>query len=566
MKIHVATISEKALNVRLRESYYARQKKLFVVVIGLVSLLPFAIHIWASSAGYRESWMAKTSGDLEILANSRGETIAMFLNSQEDLLASYVELNRMDDLTAPGRLDRIFAAFQPSGVITDLGVIDRSGRHVAYAGPYGRQLAGRNYADAAWYKETMSSGRYVSDVFLGYRGVPHQIVAVADRERGWILRATINSELFNSLLKSADVGPGGDAFIVNRKGELQSPSRLGLMSIGADDVMMFGSLAADGKVKLTGGFLTASVPLKGGDWIMVLMTDVHASLAGFYAARQRDLWTMLVAGAAVLAVSTVLVRSMVGKIEEADRTRAALGDRVRQAEKMALVGRIAASVAHEVNNPLQIINDQAGLLGEMLDEEHGIPGGRLAEYHDSADSIKRNVRRASDVTHKLLGFSRSPAEVEAYADINLLVEETIGFLEKEAAINQIQILREFDAAIGKTITDPCQLQQVFLNILNNAMDAVGRDGSITVRTSMRGGDVSVEFADSGPGIPAEARNKLFDPFFSTKGERGTGLGLSISFNIMQRLGGSLNASSGPEAGSVFTVCVPFVPAKEAAAA
>lgn len=563
MKIHTATISEAALNVRSRESYYARQKKLFIVVIGLVSLLPFSIHIWASSSGYRESWMTKTSGDLESLAKSRGETIEMFLESQENLLASYVELNQVRELSSNGRLEKILSAFERSGVITDLGVIDKNGRHLAYAGPYRRELMGRNYTEAEWFKETISGGRYVSDVFLGYRGVPHQVVAVSDPDRTWMLRATINSAMFNSLLESAQVGPGGDAFIINLKGELQSPSRLGIKSVKAGDIFTYSLLAKEDKVRLVGDFLTASVPLMGGDWLLVLKTDVHASLAGFYAARQRDLWTMLIAGVAMLIVSTVLVRSMVGKIEQADKTRAALGDRVRQAEKMALVGRIAASVAHEINNPLQIIDNQAGLLKDMLAEEHGIPADRLTEYHDSADSIKRNIRRASNVTHKLLGFSRGSAEAAAPTDVNRLVDETIGFLEKEAAINHIAIVRAFDAGLGETLTDSCQLQQVFLNILNNAMDAIGKDGAITVRTARSDGDVIVEFSDSGPGLPVEAQHRLFDPFFSTKGERGTGLGLSISFNIMQRLGGSLNAANGPVKGSVFTVSIPFVPANPA---
>lgn len=559
MKIYVATVSEKALNVRSREAYYARQKRLFVLVIGAVSILPLAAHIWLASQEYRQSWIEKTSSDLLSLARSRNETITLFLESQENLLAGYVEINGMRDLVGPGKLEKVFAAINKSGVITDLGIIGKHGEHLAYVGPYEKELSQRNYAQAEWFQHTMNTGRYVSDIFLGYRKVPHQIVAVASRDRSWILRATINSEMFNNLLASADVGPGGDAFIINLKGELQTPSRHGLKSLNPDTIMPASGMREDGGTRLADGYITAAVPFKGSNkWLMVLRTNVDSSLSEFYAARRRDLLIMALAAIGIVGFAAFSVRSMVGKIEAADRTRATLNDRVREAEKMALVGRIAASVAHEINNPLQIIGDQAGLLREMIQEEHAIPQDRIAEYTDTANSISRNVKRASAVTHRLLGFSRSKGEEFSISDINQMLEETIGFIEKESHANNIDINRQFDDNLPRAFTDACQLQQVFLNLLNNAAEAIGQNGSITIRTSRINDEIIVEIADSGAGLAPEVQQKIFDPFFSTKDGRGTGLGLSISFNIMQRLGGRLNARNGSHKGAVFTVSVPCV--------
>lgn len=556
----MATISEQALKVRSRDSYYASQRKLFVLVIGVVSILPLVLHIWLSSREYYQSWVEKTSVDLVDLAISRRETIELFLKSQEDLLAGHVELNELGALANPERLKNTFAAMNKSGLITDLGVIDAKGNHLAYEGPYKENLLSRNYAQAQWFSQTMKDGRYISDVFLGYRDVPHQVVAVASADRTWLLRATINSHMFNSLLEGANVGPGGDAFIINRAGELQSPSRHGLKAIGTDETLALYEIGQSSLAKLSGGYLTAALPLKDGDWLLVLRADVESSLAGFYDARQRDMFMVAIAAALVLIVATLIVRYMVGKIEEADKKRSALGDRVRQAEKMALVGRIAASVAHEINNPLQIIGDHAGLLKEMLQDEETMNAAHRVIYEEIASGITKNVNRASTVTHKLLGFSRPGGEGKGPVDINRMIEETVGFIEKEALANGITITRHLQEGLPVTVTDGCQLQQVFLNLLNNAVEAIGRSGSVSITTSLVDGQMVVEFADSGPGLPPQGALRIFDPFYSTKEGRGTGLGLSISFNIMQRLGGSLQARNGSHKGAVFTVSLPMVSA------
>ncbi len=554
MKLYSATIPGAALNIRSREAYYAGQKQLFAVVVILVAIVPLVFISWTAARFYQNSWLAKTSAEMQSLAESRGELIDLFLNNQENLLAGLVELYEPAWLAAPGNLEKLFAAMNRDGVIVDLGLIAGDGAHLGYTGPYAEHLKGKNYATAKWFAEVMENGRYVSDVFSGYRGVPHIIVAVTDPGRTWLLRATINSELFNALLASAEVGPGGDAFIINRNGEMQTPSRLGSTALSAEEKSL---LATDRALAVhqSPDYLYAAAAIKNSDWLLVLKTDINSSLADFYRAKKRDNLIILAAALLILAVATILMRSMMNRVEGADRQRMQLYDRIRHSEKMALIGRMAASVAHEINNPLQIIGDQAGWLDELLDEEKPEALKNSAEYRTAFQKIRAQVKRASTITHRLLGFSRSTEGTKSRVGINALLEDTVSFLEKEARNHRIAIRRNLDPALPDITTDSAQLQQVFLNILNNAFDAIGKEGAVTISTSLTRGQIRVEIADSGPGLSPEALGKIFEPFFTTK-QAGTGIGLSISYNIVERLGGAIEARNGKTGGGIFTVTLP----------
>ncbi|HZY05261.1 MAG TPA: ATP-binding protein [Anaeromyxobacteraceae bacterium] len=558
MRVHTATIPAEALRIQPREAYYARQKRLFALAFILVSLVPLALLNYEASRFYQASWMEKTTLELAGMAASRRELIDLFLRTQEAQLASLVETHTQAELTREPRLQDLFRAVSRNGVITDLGVIDREGRHLAYAGPFQRELAGRNYAGAEWFAEVMRTGRYVSDVFPGYRNVPHIIVAVTDARKDWILRATIDSGLFNGLVASANVGPGGDAYIIDLQGRLQTPSRHGHQRIPPEEVRPIARLADGGRMSdAIGGSLFAAARLNGGTWLLVLETNVDSSLAAYHRARQRNGLIILAAAVAIVLVAVLLTRSMVDRLARADGQRAALSERVRHVEKMALVGRLAASVAHEINNPLQNISEHAGLVDEILRGGAPAGGADLEECHRSLQKIRDQVTRASAITHRLLGFSRAPDRPREPADLNRAVEDTIALLEGEARRHRIAIARDFQSDLAPVGTDPGQLQQVVLNVLGNAMDAIGSGGEIRVATRADGPWLRIDVLDSGPGLPAEALARMFDPFFTTKRNgKGTGLGLFVSRNIMERLGGDLTASNRAGGGSVFTIRLP----------
>jgi len=247
--------------------------------------------------------------------------------------------------------------------------------------------------------------------------------------------------------------------------------------------------------------------------------------------------------------------------QRADLERNLLANQVGEIEKMALIGRLAASVAHEVNNPLQIISDQAGLMSDLMEDEKPATVVHFEDYVKAVDKIRKQVKRTSTITHRLLGFSRPQEYARSAVNINQAVEETVVLLEHEAHRQHIVIRRHYQADLPEIRTDAGHVQQVILNIVHNAMDAIGQNGSIDI-TSHFAKDrrhVVIDFVDTGPGLPPEVLEHLYDPFFTTKPKgKGTGLGLYVSRDIMVQIGGELVATNIDGGGAMFSLHLPVV--------
>lgn len=234
-------------------------------------------------------------------------------------------------------------------------------------------------------------------------------------------------------------------------------------------------------------------------------------------------------------------------------------ERLQQAQKLAALGELSAGLAHEINNPLAMIRQEAELLQHLL-PTHVLQ--RLAEgeeVRDSLSEIIRQVDRCKSITHNLLNYARRNEPVLQAVDVNMVVDDMARLVEQEAAKREIALVRDFQQDLPAVPTDAPQLRQVMLNLLNNAIQSIAGKGSVTVTTRHIGSDaVEIRVRDTGCGIAPEYLARVFDPFFTTKTPgQGTGLGLSISQKIVNRLGGTISVRSAPGQGSTFIVTLPL---------
>jgi two-component system NtrC family sensor kinase len=227
-----------------------------------------------------------------------------------------------------------------------------------------------------------------------------------------------------------------------------------------------------------------------------------------------------------------------------------------QAEKMAAVGRLAASIAHEINNPLQAIHNSLHLtLRPTLSEE------KKARYLAMA---QEEVERLIDIVRRLLEFYRPSRGRRVLTDVNQVVDNVLALTNKRLQHGHVTVQTHLAPDLPVLRIVPDQLAQVFLNIIINAVEAMPQGGQLTVRTAKTQDDkwVRITFADDGPGMDEGTKASIFEPFFTTK-QTGTGLGLAISYGIIERHGGQIQVESTPGIGSAFAVQLPIVSATQA---
>src|SRR5438046_4900966 len=224
-------------------------------------------------------------------------------------------------------------------------------------------------------------------------------------------------------------------------------------------------------------------------------------------------------------------------------------EQLLQSEKMSAVGQLIAGVAHELNNPLTAILGYAQLL-----ESEGLPD-RPADF---VAKLFKQAQRTHRVVQNLLSFARQRKPQKELVDICRVLDETLALRDYDLKVNDIKVEREVEPGLPAVTADPHQLEQVFLNIINNGVDAmleVGRGGALKVRVYAHEGNVITEFQDSGPGI--QEPNRIFDPFYTTKSVgKGTGLGLSICYGIIKEHGGDISARNQKTGGAVIEVRLP----------
>jgi two-component system NtrC family sensor kinase len=272
---------------------------------------------------------------------------------------------------------------------------------------------------------------------------------------------------------------------------------------------------------------------------------------------------------------TAWARTLEDRVDEKTRELRRAHEHVLKVEKMASIGKLAAVVAHEINNPLAGILTYTKLLKKWL-ARGDWESSRREEVRSSLDLVESEIRRCGEIVKNLLTFSRAAPMNLEWTDVNLVVERVVRLVLHQLELASIQLRQELtptgENGLPRVHCDPAQLQQVLLALVLNAIDAMPRGGNLSLRSrAMPAGgppftEVQLEVGDDGMGIPPELLPKLFEPFFTTKERgRGVGLGLAISKSILERHGGNITVASEPGRGTRFTLTLPVVGPTGAAA-
>jgi two-component system NtrC family sensor kinase len=454
---------------------------------------------------------------------------------------------------------------QASDAFIDLGFLDERGIQIGYAGPF-PFLQDQSYGEQNWYTRLMGSQvhHHISDIYLGFRNKLHFTIAVKQiiNAKAYVFKTTLDPDKFDLYLKTIFQGKGIESAIINDAGEYQvvdpahrqRPQKTTYIPPMEPPSNAFETRQENRPVLLAYAWLTEV------RWALLVTEPLEIAYAQLYQLRR----VMLVISALVVVTAISLIwfstRYLTKKLRHTEAQREEAHHQFLHASKLASLGELATGVAHEINNPLAIIMSTTGVLRDMHNPEFKLdhsPDAVLAELK----TIDQAVIRAKAITGQMLSYGRKIAPSLRPANLNEILEDLLGgYKGRELYLAQIDVEKHFAADLPAVMVDADQVRQVFLNLLNNAGDAINGPGRVTVATAAADQAVTVSITDTGAGMPASRIKKIFDPFFTTKEVgKGTGLGLSVSLGIVESMGGSIDVQSMPGAGSTFSVHFPLPP-------
>ena len=493
---------------------------------------------------------AKTLETLTFEVAQHKRVIDEFLSERTQDLKLLAANLGAETLSSRASLQKAFQSLQKEKpFFQDLGLIDDQGRHLAYVGPY--DLMERNYRDAPWFRETISRGVFISDVFSGFRQVPHFVIAVRlpAGDRRWIIRATVNAVFFERLVGEITGKRGGDAYLVNADGAFQSRPPAGPKGTVASGLPTADRFAGV-RVHEKGDTLYLSAWLERVPWLSVVQMPRSEIFQALHRARNLSLAIFLLGAILIVAATLLTTNYLVGRLELKRRSIRLLDQQLRCTSYMASSMELAYAFFRDLKTSLTNLDVSAAWLRDALPAEN--PG----DLNDTVGQIKSEVGRCREAIDKFLHFVRPAEPIIAETDVNALLEDLLGILASELQYQNITVLRDYQDHLPTIRSERGKLRQLFQNVVLNAVAAVERDGEISVTTRTAGIGVQVTIGDSGPGVPPDIADKIFEPLFTTKAS-GTGLGLAICRSILDKIGGTIRVESTPARGAAFIIELPF---------
>jgi len=521
---------------RLRRDRHGRE--LFWTTVGRLALLYFVpLALLAVFFHVQYGFLLRDSqrAHLQVVAEHQATTFDLFLRERLVNLDNIIDDPRFPEGAGdPARLRAFLDELRhTSEAFVDLGVVDAEGRLAAYVGPvdFPEPIT---YHDEPWFQALVAGNRrwIITEIYLGFRGSPHFTIAVRRGQGGAqrILRSTLSPERLTEYLTSLEGASEVHAAVVTGAGALQIAtarvaSRPGAAEVApppADPPRGFVTGAPD-------GLDYAYAWLRETPWALIVTSADGAAAGGLAGVPGRvslaTLAAFLVMGGLILVRGRQVARRQLA----AEQTQAELSGQLVQAEKLASVGELAAGIAHEINNPLAIIAEEAGLLKDSLDPAFARAGDPPVDVEPHLDVIHDAVFRCRDITRKLLTFVRRTEVQAAPQDVHAILDDVATvMLGNELAISNVEVVRDYDTGLGPIVADRNQLVQVFVNLVKNAIDAMPKGGTLTLATGRRNGRAVIAVTDTGCGMTRDQMQRVFMPFYTTK---DPGKGTTFTFEL-----------------------------------
>lgn len=557
-------LADNQANINRIRQHFNQLKSRLIFGLLLGFLLPGVVLSAYFHYQFSHTLKKNAMSNLAAVAESQKNTVDLYL---QERIANIYSLLRDETFSydpGPGQMDAYLRHLQQfSDGFVDIGIYNKDGILVNYAGKH-QFLIGKDFSTLAWYSQLKQASRtyLVSDIHSGFDTPPHFTIATRQVFDGQsiVISASLDPEKVSMFLRSISQGEEVVSTLVNRQGQYQvvdpdhgsypasrafvPPSAVpsGVQEIATDDQPL----------------LVAFTWLKETPWVLLVTQPVSVAQAGMYQARTVLVISTVVITVAFSIIIYLTITKLVANAQMVAENEQQLQEMLAHASKLASIGELATNVAHEINNPLAIIMATSGVIRDMFDPEFELDHSRDALCKE-LEIIDNAALRAKGITRKLqdMGKSRVPCSISC--DINHLLGEVIDRLKKvEFKGKHLKLHTELAEHLPPILAEPDPLKQVFGNILINAADAIVDSGSISIGSTVKEDAVHVTISDTGHGISAENLERIFHPFFTTKGGgRGVGLGLSIAASIVKYLGGTIKVNSIVGTGSSFTIILPI---------
>jgi two-component system NtrC family sensor kinase len=555
-----------------KDQYTGMRRMIFFCMI-LVPVIPFVAVLAIGYYHFKTSLETSTLGTMNRIVEDHRQMIDGFLRERRGDLGFILHTNGYGDLTDPEKFYSLFAQLQRfSNAFVDLGVFDQDGIHVMYQGPY--RLVGIDYGKEEWFRHVLTEGYYISDIFLGFRKIPHFVIALKREELGktWVIRATIDTYMFNELVEKVRIGKTGEAYLLNTQGIFQTARRSGGNLLAQDPDHALESNRHAGvrtffqKDARGDEYLFATTWLQEKEWVLVVRQETADAFKALRSATFMILFIMILGGVTITVLAYALTRQIIRRMQRIDVEKQQLGQQLVRATRLAELGQMAAGFAHEINNPLQIMKSDRALIEMIvsdLKKRGDLKEPDIKDLEETLGQIKVQIERCARITQAILEFGRKNEPMDKDIDVGAFIAHLTSMISEKASVQGIRLKKEISEQTPLLRADPSQLQQVLLNLFNNAIDA------ITERHGCEGGElwvqagpdpngrVRISVRDNGAGISPENLKKVFAPFFTSKPPgKGTGLGLYVCYGIIEGMGGTLEVESQIGLGTTFVVSLP----------